>query len=143
MIRPREEFLKRGSCVMYSEERRRRRNIKTWCVSLEMAVAEFLKTWCTPSCCVSFSFFFFSFFFNFFYKGLDSKGSRESWKEVWSRFSELWGLIVVRMGPCFFSIEQFLRLKEPQKWAVRGFPSQIVWFGLGFKTLVIGGNSFT
>ena len=43
----REEFLKRGSCmiaVMYSKERRRRRNIKTCCVSLEMVVAKFLKT---------------------------------------------------------------------------------------------------
>ena len=27
------------------------------------------------------------------------------------------------MDPYFFPIEQFVRLKEPQKWAFRGFPS--------------------
>ena len=68
MIRPREESLKKGSYVMYFEERRRR-NIKTCYVSLEMAVAVFLKTWCTPNSCVSFSFvcFFVCFVFCFFF----------------------------------------------------------------------------
>ena len=66
MIRQREEFLNRGSYVIYFEERRRRRrNIKTCCVSLEMAMVVFLKTWCTPSNCVSFSFVFLCFFFFF------------------------------------------------------------------------------
>ena len=68
MIRPREEFLNRGSCVMYSEERRRRRNIKTCCVSLEMAVTVFLKTWCTPSRVVFLLLLLLLFFFFFFFK---------------------------------------------------------------------------
>ena len=41
---------------MYSEESRKR-NMKTCCVFLEMAVAVFMKTWCTCSSCV----FFFCF----------------------------------------------------------------------------------
>ena len=66
MICPREEFLilKRGSCVMYSEERRKR-NTKTCCVSLEISVAVFMKTWYTSSSCVFFLLFFCVFFFFF------------------------------------------------------------------------------
>ena len=65
------------------------------------------------------------------------KGSREMWEAVGSRFSELWGPIVIRTGPCFFPIERFLKLKELQNWAVRGFSSRTAWSGPSFKTLVI------
>ena len=78
-------------------------------------------------------FLLFPFFFFFF--GLDSMESREPWESFWSRFSEPWSPITVRMGPCYFPIEQFLRLKEPQKWTVRGFFGRTVRFGPGFKTL--------
>ena len=89
LLRPREEFLKRGSCVMCSKKRRRR-NIKTCCVSLEMVVAKFLKTWCTPSNCVSFSFVFlfiiYLFFFRFKFKGNHEKRSDHG---SWNRAVEL------------------------------------------------------
>ena len=38
-------------------------------------------------------------------------------------------------GSLFFSIERFLRLKEPKKWTVRGFSGRTVRSGPGFKTL--------
>ena len=77
----------------------------------------------------------FCFLF-YFYLGLDSKGSRELWEAVWSRFSKPWGLIAVRTGPCFFPIKRFLRLKELQKWAVQDFPDQTIRSSPGFKTMI-------
>ena len=72
----------------------------------------------------------------FFFPRFRFKGSKEPWEAVWSRFSKSWGPTAVRMGPCFFPIERFLRLKEPPKWAVWDFPSRTVQSGLGFKTLI-------
>ena len=57
----------------------------------------------------------------FFFKGSHSKGSRELWEAVRSRFSEPWGLTAVHTGPCFFPIERFLRLKEQQKMSSSRF----------------------
>ena len=79
-------------------------------------------------------------FFFFFLLGSDSKGSREPWEAVWSRFSESWDPIAVRTGPFFFFffyIERFLGLKEPEKWMVRGFSGWTVRSGPGFKTLIL------
>ena len=45
-------------------------------------------------------------------------------------------VLMVHTSPCVFPIEQFLRLKESQKWAVRGFPGWTVRSDPGFKTLV-------
>ena len=53
-----------------------------------------------------------------------------------SRFLEPWRPTAVCTGPCFFPIEQFLKLKEPQKWAVQDFSNRTVRSSLGFKTLV-------
>ena len=39
-------------------------------------------------------------------------------------------------GSLFFSVERFLKLKEPQKGAVRGFSGRTVWSGPGLKTIV-------
>ena len=68
------------------------------------------------------------------FKGSDLMKSREPWEAIWSRFSKPWGPIAVHTAPYFFPIERFLRLKEPQKWAVQSFSSQTVRSGLGFKT---------
>ena len=54
-----------------------------------------------------------NFFFFFFFSSY-SKGSRELWEAVWSRFLELWGPIAVHTNPYFLYIERFLKLKEPQ-----------------------------
>ena len=80
------------------------------------------------------------FLFSFFL-GSNSKGSREPWETVWSRFSEPWGPSAVRTGPYFFPIEQFLRLKEQQKWAVWGFPGRTVQSSPSLKTLINWGLS--
>ena len=37
----------------------------------------------------------------------------------------------------FFSIKRFLKLKEPQKWTVRGFSDRTVRSGPGIKTMSI------
>ena len=81
---------------------------------------------------------FFVFFF--FFLRFRFKKSRERWEAVWSRFSEPWDLTAVRTVLYFYFIEGFLRLKEPEKWTVRGFSSQIVWFGPGFKNLFLTMN---
>ena len=39
-------------------------------------------------------------------------------------------------GSLFFSIERFLKLKEPQKWTVRGFSGWTVRSGPGVKTMM-------
>ena len=77
----------------------------------------------------------FLLFFVFFF-GSNSMGSREPWEPVWSWFLEPWGPTAVRMDPCFFLIERFLRLKELQNWTVRGFPGRTVPSDPGFKTLL-------
>ena len=100
-----------------------------------MAVAVFMKTRCTSSSCVSFSFVFLCFYF-YFLKGLDSKGSRDPWEAGWSQFSEPWGPTAVRTDLCFFPIKQFLKLKKLQNWEVHGFSSRIIQSGPGFKTLI-------
>ena len=134
MLRPREEFLKRGSCVMCPEERRRR-NIKTCCVSLEIAMADMMSfffllrgsfvsvfLW-RGSCvsvflwrgsCVSFSFaflcvFIFYFLFFIFFK---VQIQREPWETVWLRFSKPCGWTVIRTVPCFLDIDRFLSIKN-------------------------------
>ena len=68
--------------------------------------------------------YLFILFIIFFFLSLDSKGSREPW-----------GSTAVRTGLCFLHIEQFLKLKEPQKWTVQSFLGQTVRSGSGFKTL--------
>ena len=42
---------------------------------------------------------------------------------------------MVHTRPYFFPIKRFLRLKEPQKGAIRGFLGQTIRSGLGFKTM--------
>ena len=56
----------------------------------------------------------------FFFLDSNSKGSRELWEAVWSRFSKPCGWIAVRTVPCFFGMNRFLRLKEPCLWEVHG-----------------------
>ena len=80
------------------------------------------------------------FFCVFFFLRFRFKKSRERWEADWSRFSEPWDLTAVRTVLYFYFIEGFLRLKEPEKWTVRGFSSQIVWFGPGFKNLFLTMN---
>ena len=67
--------------------------------------------------------------------GSDSMGSREPWEAVLLRFSEPWDPTAVCTGPCFFPIERFLRLKEPQKWTIQYFSGWTVRSCPGFKTL--------
>ena len=70
-----------------------------------------------------------------FFLGSDSMGSREPWEAVLLRFSEPWDPTAVCTGPCFFPIERFLRLKEPQKWTIQYFSGWTVRSCPGFKTL--------
>ena len=65
----------------------------------------------------------------FFFKGTYENCENHSW------FLKPWGLTVVRTDPYFFPIERFLRLKELQKWVVRGFSGWTIQSGPGFKTL--------
>ena len=71
----------------------------------------------------------------FFFLRFRSKGSREPWGAVWSRFSKPRGLTAVHTGPYFFPIERFLKLKEPQNGAVRGFSGRIVRSDPSLKTI--------
>ena len=80
------------------------------------------------------------FFFFFFFLRFKFKGSRELWEAVWSRCSEPWDLTAVYTVLYFYFIERILRLKELEKWTVRGFSSQTVWFGPGFKNLFLTMN---
>ena len=118
-------------------EERRRRNIKTCCVSLEMAVADmmyFFFSFERELCfCVSlerelcFFFFFFCFscvfFFVFFFFVFNVQIQRELWEAVWSWFLEPCDWTAVRTVPHILDIDRFLSIKEPWLWErFMGFP---------------------
>ena len=53
----------------------------------------------------------------------------------WPQFLEPYGLILVWVVLCFFPIERFLELKEPQLWEIHGKLSWTIWYSSGLRTL--------
>ena len=75
-----------------------------------------------------------------------SQNSPEKLKQketVWTSKTDLGSQNrTVRMGPYFFPIEQFLKLKKLQNWEVHDFSGRTVQSGPGFKTSLMKWPSY-